>query len=50
MESCDIGKEAQELDMKSISERMKINKRSFRKIIGALFIYFAFMTIFFFFL
>ncbi|MFX1233214.1 MAG: hypothetical protein ACFFBY_01540 [Promethearchaeota archaeon] len=48
MESCTIGKEAQELDEKSISERIRINKTSFRKIFGAIIVYVAIMTLFFF--
>ena len=35
----EIGKEAQELDNKSLSERMKIGRRSIKKLIGALIIY-----------
>lgn len=48
MESCTIGKEAQELDEQSISERMKLNKTSLKKIFGAMLVYMAIMTLFFF--
>jgi hypothetical protein len=46
----EIGKEAKELDQKSIVERIKIEKRSIKKIIGALFIYSIIMILFSFFL
>ncbi|MFX1573828.1 MAG: hypothetical protein ACFFB0_13850 [Promethearchaeota archaeon] len=46
----EIGKEAKELDQKSISERIKIGKHSIKKIIGALLIYGFTMTLFYFFL
>lgn len=48
VESGQIGKEAQELDMKNISERMKISKSSLKKIFGAILVYLMFMTLFFF--
>ncbi|MFX1498452.1 MAG: hypothetical protein ACFFBH_13075 [Promethearchaeota archaeon] len=48
MESCMIGKEAQELDEQSITERMKINKASLKKIFGAMLVYLVIMTLFFF--
>jgi hypothetical protein len=50
MESSTIGKEAQELDDRSISERMKLNKTSIKKIFGAIIVYITIMTLFFFFL
>ena len=48
MESCTIGKEAQELDEKPFSERMKLSKTSIKKIFGAMIVYIAIMTLFFF--
>ncbi|MFX0032091.1 MAG: hypothetical protein ACFE8E_06650 [Candidatus Hodarchaeota archaeon] len=48
MESYKIGKEAQELDEKTIFERMKINKKSIKKLFGAVIVYIAIMTLFFF--
>ncbi|MHA1658495.1 MAG: hypothetical protein ACTSUT_05150 [Promethearchaeota archaeon] len=46
----DIGRNARELDKKSISERAKLSKHSIKKIIFAIFCYFTIMTIFYFFL
>jgi len=46
----EIGKEAKELDQKSISERIKIEKRSIKRIVGALLIYCFTITLFYFFL
>jgi len=46
----EIGKEAKELDQKSILERIKIEKSSIKKIIGVLLIYCFTMTLFYFFL
>jgi hypothetical protein len=45
-----IGKEARDLDQKSIKERMKIDKRSGIQIIIALLFYVLVMTLFYFFL
>ncbi|MHA1725660.1 MAG: hypothetical protein ACTSXH_12640 [Promethearchaeota archaeon] len=42
----EIGKEAKELDEKSFKERMKIDKDSLTKIIGALLIYLFVMLLF----
>ena len=42
----DIGKEAKELDEKSIKERVKIGRRSIVKIVVAIGIYFLTMYIF----
>ncbi len=44
----EIGKEAKELDQKSILERIKIEKRSIKRIIGALLIYCFTMILFYF--
>jgi len=44
----DIGKEARELDEKSILERMKIEKHSIKKIVIALLFYFSTMILFYF--
>jgi len=44
----EIGKEARELDEKSISERMKIERRSIKRLAGALVIYFLTMASFYF--
>ena len=46
----EIGKEAQELDNKSLSERMKIGRRSIKKLIGALVIYSVTILLFYFFI
>jgi len=46
----DIGKNARELDRKSISERVKLSKHSIKKVIFAVFFYFTIMTFFYFFL
>jgi hypothetical protein len=46
----EIGIEAQELDKKSISERMKVERSSIKKFIGALMIYSLFMVLFYFFI
>ncbi|MFX1312725.1 MAG: hypothetical protein ACFFHD_08950 [Promethearchaeota archaeon] len=46
----EIGKEAKELDQKSISERVKIEKRSIKRIIVALCVYGITITLFYFFL
>jgi len=44
----EIGKEAQELDEKTIIERMKIQGRSVKKIVAALWFYILIMIIFYF--
>jgi len=44
----EIGKEAQELDEKTIIERMKIQWCSIRKIVAALWFYILIMIIFYF--
>jgi hypothetical protein len=44
----EIGKEARELDEKTIIERMKIEKRSIKRLAGAFVIYFLTMTSFYF--
>ncbi len=44
----EIGKEARELDEKSISERMKIERRSIKRLAGAFVIYFLTMLSFYF--
>ena len=44
----EIGKEARDLDEKTISERMKINKRSIKRLAGAVVIYFLTMISFYF--
>lgn len=46
----EIGKKAKEMDEKSINERMKLKKRSIKRIIGALIIYFITMFLFYIFL
>ncbi len=46
----DIGKEARELDEKKIMERIRLEKRSIKKVIFALMIYFLTMYIFYIFL
>lgn len=45
--SWEIGKEASELDEKPISERIKIKKRSLKRIVLALMFYFLMMIIFY---
>jgi len=50
IDSGQIGQKARELDEQSISERMKLKKRSLKKVIGAIFVYIAFMSLFFLFL
>ncbi|MFX0043460.1 MAG: hypothetical protein ACFE8L_11165 [Candidatus Hodarchaeota archaeon] len=42
----EIGIEAKELDNKHISERIKIEKSTFKKIVGALLIYLITMVVF----
>jgi len=42
----EIGKEAKELDNKHISERIRVEKSIFKKVVGATLIYFITMTIF----
>lgn len=49
-DSWEIGKEAKELDEKPIFEKMKIEKRSIKKVAGALLFYFLTMILFYFFL
>ena len=44
----EIGKEARDLDEKTISERMKIEKRSIKRLAGAVVIYFLTMISFYF--
>ena len=44
----EIGKEARDLDKKSISERMKIERRSIKRLAGAIVIYFLTMISFYF--
>ena len=44
----EIGKEARDLDEKPISERMKIERRSIKRLAGAFDIYFLTMISFFF--
>jgi len=44
----EIGKEARDLDEKPISERMKIEKRSIKRLAGAFAIYFLTMISFYF--
>ncbi|MFX1418954.1 MAG: hypothetical protein ACFE9N_08560 [Promethearchaeota archaeon] len=46
----EVGKEAQELDKKSIKERMKIEKRSIKRVGYALIFYSLTMILFYFFL
>ncbi|NVM44383.1 MAG: hypothetical protein HWN79_05655 [Candidatus Lokiarchaeota archaeon] len=46
----DIGQKARELDEKSISERVKIERHSIKRVAGALFIYFLIILSFYFFL
>lgn len=41
-----IGEQAKKMDEKSIKERMKIERSSLKKILGALVIYFVVMGIF----
>lgn len=50
MKNWDIGREAKELNEKPIYERMKLEKASIKKIVGALIIYFIMMYIFYLFL
>ena len=45
-----IGEKAQQIDKKEIRDRMKIQRKSIGKIIGAIIIYFITMGIFSFFL
>lgn len=47
IDSGQIGQKARELDEKSISERIKLKRRSLKKIIGAIFVYIAFMSLFY---
>jgi len=44
----EIGKEARDLDEKPISERMKIERRSIKRLAGAFAIYFLTMISFYF--
>ena len=44
----EIGKEARDLDEKTISERMKIERRSIKRLGGAFVIYFLTMISFYF--
>ena len=44
----EIGKEARDLDEKTISERMKIERRSIKRLAGAVVIYFLTMMSFYF--
>jgi len=46
--SWEIGKEAKELDEKTIFERMKIESRSIKRVAGAFAIYFVMMISFYF--
>ena len=46
----DIGRNARELDRKSIIERAKLSKHSIKKIFFAIFFYFTIMTVFYLFL
>lgn len=46
--SWEIGKEAKELDEKTIFERMKIERRSIKRLAGAVVIYFITMVSFYF--
>ena len=46
----DIGREAKELDEKDIMERIRVEKRSIKRMIGAIIIYTLTMFLFYFFL
>lgn len=46
----EIGKEAKEIDEKPIAERIRVPKRTIKRMFGALCIYFITMALFYFFL
>ncbi len=50
MEKTIIGKEAKELDKKNITERMRLDRNSGKKIIAAIMIYILSMILFYFYL